>query len=189
MVQWYSCYIAILLYCYTWRILPEEEVEEAKYHLLTRFALWRLLVKIWELREAGKPFQIQTEIIRKSHPHKTGDSQCDLCLIEKTCFALQNKAPKKLMTLPVGCQPLNIRIEIMNSCPHKIDYRLIGRKTNRQQYITTGGPYPALRTTQPRGPQSQVFFIFICYRPLKGLPYDRMKTRKKTLKQSAQVQH
>ena len=42
-----------------------------------------LSAKIWELHEAGKPFQIQTEIIRKSHPHKTGDSQCDLCLIEK----------------------------------------------------------------------------------------------------------
>ena len=87
-----------------------------------------LSAKIHELREAGKPFNIQTEILREAHPYKTGDSQCDLCLTEKTCIALHSMAPKKLMILPAGCQPLNIRTEIMNGCPHKIEYRLIGRK-------------------------------------------------------------
>ena len=87
-----------------------------------------LSAKVRELREAGKPINIQTEIIRVAHTYKTGDSQCDLCLTEKTCIALHSMAPRKLMTLPAGCQPLNIRTEIMNGCPHKIEYRLIGRK-------------------------------------------------------------
>merc|ERR1719411_2420083 len=75
-----------------------------------------LSAKIHELRDAGKTFKIQTEILREAHPYKTGDSQCDLCLTEKTCIALHNMAPRKLMILPAGCQPLNIRTEIMNGC-------------------------------------------------------------------------
>ena len=54
------------------------------------------------------------------------DSQCDLCLTEKTCIALHNNAPKKLLDLPVGCKPLNIRTEIMNGCKHKIEFKLLG---------------------------------------------------------------
>ena len=87
-----------------------------------------LSAKIWSLKETGCPFKIKTEIIREAHLYKTGDSQCDLCLTEKTCIALHNKAPKKLLSLPKGCEPLNIRTEIMNGCPHKIEFRLIGRK-------------------------------------------------------------
>ena len=92
-----------------------------------------LSAKIWSLKEAGAPYKIRTEIIQESFTYKTGDSQCDLCLTEKTCIALHDKAPKKLLELPVGCKPLNIRTEIMNGCRHKIEYKLIGRKkpTNR----------------------------------------------------------
>ena len=93
-----------------------------------------LSAKVRELRKAGKPFKIQREIIREAHPYKTGDSQCDLCLTEKTCIALHNMAPMKLMTLPRGCQPLNIRTEVMNGCPHKIEYRLIGRKNQASNH-------------------------------------------------------
>ena len=64
----------------------------------------------------------------RSYIYKTGDSQCDLCLTKKTCIALHNMAPRKLVILPAGCQPFNIRTEIMNGCPHKINYRLMGRK-------------------------------------------------------------
>ena len=92
-----------------------------------------LSAKIWSLKEAGAPYKIRTEIIQESFTYKTGDSQCDLCLTEKTCIALHDKAPKKLLELPVGCKPLNIRTEILNGCRHKIEYKLIGRKkpTNR----------------------------------------------------------
>ena len=84
--------------------------------------------KVRELRKAGKPVKIQIKIIRVAHIYKTGDSQCDLCLTKKTCIALHNMALRKLMILPAGCQPFNIRTEIMNGRPHKINYRLMGRK-------------------------------------------------------------
>ena len=36
----------------------------------------------------------------RSYIYKTGDSQCDLCLTKKTCIALHNMAPRKLVILP-----------------------------------------------------------------------------------------
>ena len=93
-----------------------------------------LSAKVWELKDARKPYELQTYIIKKAHVYKTGDSNCDLCLTEKTCIALNFKAPEELFVLPQQCRLLNIRTEIMGGCKHKIDCRLIGRKnaTNRE---------------------------------------------------------
>ena len=93
-----------------------------------------LSAKVWELKDARKPYELKTNIIKKAHVYKTGDSNCDLCLTEKMCIALNYKAPEELFVLPEQCRLLNIRTEIMGGCKHKIDCRLIGRKnaTNRE---------------------------------------------------------
>ena len=87
-----------------------------------------LSAKVWELKNAGKTVKVEPRIIRRAHPYKTGDSNCDLCLTEKTCIALNHKAPKDVFELPPRCRLLNIRTEIMEGCQHKIKFRLIGRK-------------------------------------------------------------
>ena len=93
-----------------------------------------LSAKVWELKDAGKSYELRTNIIKKAHVYKTGDSNCDLCLTEKTCIALNYKAPEELFVLPEQYRLLNIRTEIMGGCKHKIDCKLIGRKkaTNRE---------------------------------------------------------
>ena len=93
-----------------------------------------LSAKVWELKDARKTYELKTNIIKKAHVYKTGDSNCDLCLTEKTCIALNYKAPEELFVLPEQYRLLNIRTEIMGGCKHKIDCKLIGRKkaTNRE---------------------------------------------------------
>merc|ERR1739842_266659 len=86
-----------------------------------------LSAKVWELKDARKPYELKTNIIKKAHVYKTGDSNCDLCLTEKMCIALNHKAPTKLFKLPHGCLLLNIRTEVTGGCNHRVDYRLIGR--------------------------------------------------------------
>ena len=66
--------------------------------------------------------------VYNTYPYKTGDSNCDLCLTEKTCITLNDNAPKDLFELPPQCGLLNVRTEIMEGCQHKIIFRLIGRK-------------------------------------------------------------
>ena len=87
-----------------------------------------LSAKVWELKNAGKSVKVEPHIIRRAHPYKTGDSNCDLCLTEKTCIALNHNAPKDVFQLPPRCGLLNVRTEIMEGCQHKIIFRLIGRK-------------------------------------------------------------
>ena len=58
-----------------------------------------LSAKVWELKDAGRNYEIKNKIVRKAHPHKTGDSVCDLCLTEKTCIVLGHRAPPKLFVL------------------------------------------------------------------------------------------
>jgi len=87
-----------------------------------------LSAKVWELKNAGKSVKVEPHIIRQAHPYKTGDSNCDLCLTEKTCIALNHNAPKDVFQLPPRCGLLNVRTEIMEGCQHKIIFRLIGRK-------------------------------------------------------------
>ena len=92
-----------------------------------------LSAKVRELKDAGKAFDIKTNIIREAHSYKTGDSNCDLCLTEKLCIALNHKAPPKLLKLPRGCLLLNIRSEVTGGCNHRIDYRLIGRQNSKNR--------------------------------------------------------
>ena len=86
--------------------------------------------KVRALRDAGKSVDIDTRIIRGAHPYKTGDSNCDLCLMEKTCITLNHRAPEELLSLPKECGLLNVRTEIIGGCQHKIDFKLIGRKNS-----------------------------------------------------------
>ena len=46
--------------------------------------------KVRELRNAGKSFDMETKLIKGAHTYKTGDSNCDLYLTEKTCIALNH---------------------------------------------------------------------------------------------------
>ena len=85
--------------------------------------------KVWELKDAGRTYQIENKIVKKAHPYKTGDSVCDLCLTEKTCIVLGHRAPLDLYILPQGCVLLNVRDEVLGHCPHKLKHKLIGRKT------------------------------------------------------------
>ena len=87
-----------------------------------------LSAKVWELKNAGKTVKVEPHIIRRAHPYKTGDSNCDFCLTEITCIALNHNAPKDVFALPPRCGLLNVRTEIMEGCQHKILFRLIGRK-------------------------------------------------------------
>ena len=87
-----------------------------------------LSAKVWELKNAGKTVKVVPSIIRRAHPYKIGDSNCDLCLTEKMCIALNHNAPEDVFKLPPRCGLLNIRTEIMEGCQHKIKFRLIGRK-------------------------------------------------------------
>ena len=87
-----------------------------------------LSAKVWELKNAGKTVKVEPRIIRRAHTYKTGDSNCDLCLTEKMCIALNHNAPKDLFELPPRCRLLTIQTEIMEGCQHKIKFRLIGRK-------------------------------------------------------------
>ena len=89
--------------------------------------------KVHELKKEGKTYQIETKIIREAQVYKVGDSNCDLCLTEKLCIALNHKAPVKLLTLPKGCGLLNIWSEEMSGCNHRIDCRLIGRRKPTQR--------------------------------------------------------
>ena len=92
-----------------------------------------LSAKVHELNKEGKTFQIETKIIKEAQVYKVGDSNCDLCLTEKLCIALNHKAPVKLLTLPKGCELLNIRSEEVSGCNHRIDCRLIGRRKPTQR--------------------------------------------------------
>ncbi len=92
-----------------------------------------LSAKIWELKDAGRNYEIKNKIVRKAHPYKTGDAVCDLCLTEKTCIVLGHKAPPELFLLPSGCGLLNVRDEVLGHCPHKLKYKLIGRKPRKKQ--------------------------------------------------------
>ena len=80
------------------------------------------------MRQGGGPFELETNIIKKAHVYKTGDSNCDLCLTEKTCIILGHNAPSDLFVLPQGCGLLNVRDELLGHCPHKLKHKLIGRK-------------------------------------------------------------
>ena len=92
-----------------------------------------LSAKIWELKDAGRNYEIKNKIVRKAHPYKTGDAVCDLCLTEKTCIILGHKAPPELFVLPPGCGLLNVRDEVLGHCPHKLKYKLIGRRPRKKQ--------------------------------------------------------
>ena len=87
-----------------------------------------LSAKVWQLKKAGRNYVIENRIVKKAHPHKTGDSVCDLCLTEKTCIILGHNAPSDLFVLPQGCGLLNVRDELLGHCPHKLKHKLIGRK-------------------------------------------------------------
>ena len=87
-----------------------------------------LSAKVWQLKKAGRSYVIENRIVKKAHPHKTGDSVCDLCLTEKTCIILGHNAPSELFVLPQGCGLLNVRDELLGHCPHKLKHKLIGRK-------------------------------------------------------------
>ena len=87
-----------------------------------------LSAKVWQLKNAGRNYVIENKIVKKAHPHKTGDSVCDLCLTEKTCIILGHNAPSDLFVLPQGCGLLNVRDELLGHCPHKLKHKLIGRK-------------------------------------------------------------
>ena len=92
-----------------------------------------LSAKIWELKDAGRNYEIKNKIVRRAHPYKIGDAVCDLCLTEKTCIVLGHKAPPELFVLPPGCGLLNVRDEVLGHCPHKLKYKLIGRKPRKKQ--------------------------------------------------------
>ena len=92
-----------------------------------------LSAKVWELKKAGRNYVIENKIVRKAHPHKTGDSVCDLCLTEKTCIVLGHRAPSDLFVLPQGCGLLNVRDELLGHCPHKLKHKLIGRKAPKKR--------------------------------------------------------
>ena len=86
--------------------------ETAKFQLKKNQAGMALSAKIWELKDAGRSYEVKNKIVRRVHPHKTGDSVCDLCLTEKTCIVLivlGHKAPPEFFVLPPGCGLLNVR--------------------------------------------------------------------------------
>ena len=103
-----------------------------------------LLSKVHELKKEGKAYKIGAKIIREAQVYKVGDSNCDLCLTEKLCIALNHKAPVKLLTLPKGCELLNIRSE--------------EEKANSEEQLTTVGTCEATSWRVPAGPQSRLFF-------------------------------
>ena len=63
---------------------------------------------IWKLKNAGKQFKLTWSIKSRAPTYKSGSSNCQLCLHEKTEIAL--------------CKPrvlLNSRTELLNKCIHK----------------------------------------------------------------------
>ena len=86
----------------------KQSFENVKYRGSTT-----LSAKVWELKEKGKPFDIQWKILHTTRPYKAGMKSCDVCLLEKTRILLGRNGPDKL---PKDTILLNRRTEVTSKC-------------------------------------------------------------------------
>ena len=68
---------------------------------------------IWGLKEAGKEYTINWEIVREAKSYKPGGRYCNLCTSEALAIAFQ-----------AGPNCLNSKSEIIKQCRHKTRWKL-----------------------------------------------------------------